>query len=56
MFFFFQLKYYVSNLNITCGHKEQCSNSKGQWKTRRQEQSEHGPRKKIEVGSGTMEE
>lgn len=42
---------------MTCGDKAQCLKTKAQReKKTKQAQSEHGPPKKLEVGSGAMEE
>lgn len=43
-------------LYMTCGDNEKCSNSKVQRKITKQEQSEHRPLQKKEVGAGAMEE
>lgn len=45
--------------NMKCGDNEQCSTSKVQRQTTKQEQIKqikHGPLQKLEVGSGVIEE
>lgn len=41
---------------MICGDNEKCSDSKVQGKITNQEQREHEPLKKLEVGSGVMDE
>lgn len=44
------------HLRRKCGDNEQFSKSKVQWKNTKQEQRNHGPLQKYEVGSGAMDE